>query len=165
MSGVSPRTARAVDKFNKEFEKSKKEIFAFFDKDGDKFLKFEELVTAIRATGVIATESDIQRIHDSGHRDLYDYSIYSSLVESYRDKKKLATINSVHIDILKSMKQAYQSIDTKNTGRVTFESICEILSIMGDKLRPDEIKKLVPPGKEITFEQFVNMISMGVVAG
>ena len=161
---VSPRSARAAEKFNKEFEKIKKEIFSFFDKDGDKVLSYNELVVAIRAIGVIVNDSDLERIH--GSRQNFDYAIFSSLIESFREKKQVATIPSVHVDVLKSLKQAFEAVDVKNTGHVSSAELKAIICGMGNKLSDEEFRIFFPDASaNVSFEQFVSMITKGIVAG
>jgi len=164
---VSPRTARALEKFNKDFEKIKKEIFSFFDKDCDKTLTYDELVTAIRSVGVIVSESDLERIRDSNSgRTRYDFSNFSSLVESFREKRQVASIPAANIDHLKTLRQAFDAVDVKGSGHVSPSAIREVLCGMGDKLSVEEFDKLFSDasGDKITFEKFVGLISNNVIS-
>eukprot|EP01102_Stenamoeba_stenopodia_P007012 TRINITY_DN1958_c0_g1_i1.p1 TRINITY_DN1958_c0_g1~~TRINITY_DN1958_c0_g1_i1.p1 ORF type:complete len:143 (+),score=42.53 TRINITY_DN1958_c0_g1_i1:88-516(+) len=127
-----------------------KEVFAYFDRDKDGKLSAKEFGDAVRSLGLAPTEADLEKLTAGGNLN------YDALV-------KVAT--SGQFEPLQSfeIRDKLKVFDTNGTGIIPLAEFQNAMTILGEKLTPEEFAKLTKDAgataSGLNIQQFLEFMS------
>ena len=136
---------------SKEFERSKKEAFMYYSKDG-KRLSFDEFVSAIRSLGVVITEGELQKVEMLN----FDWTRYSAMVDSYNEKKMMITQANAQKEWVIALRKSFTAID--KTGKISAKDFRQVLTSIGESVNSKQFAQVFGNLKDediIDFEYFL----------
>lgn len=145
-------------KFAADEAKKYREIFIFFDRNGDGLISVEELGICLRSIGFLVSTIDLLElkkkidpsyskyityliifliIDKSGEIDLSRFFMAISLANNLNSKEK-ENLNEEHVLI-----KALENFDKHKTGKINVDEFKKILMVLGDVLRENEVFKII----------------------
>ncbi|XP_053574483.1 calmodulin-like protein 4 [Bombina bombina] len=137
-----------------------KECFSLYDKKGKGKIPAGDLLTVMRCLGTCPTPSEVTRhlqIHKIGKDGEVDFSTFLTIM--YRQHKQEDPQNEIMVALLMSDKQ--------KKGLISMSELKAKLTLMGEKLTPEEVDDLfkgtkVGPDGMLNYEEFVRNITLPV---
>eukprot|EP01095_Lingulamoeba_sp_RSL-Kostka_P001640 TRINITY_DN12394_c0_g1_i1.p1 TRINITY_DN12394_c0_g1~~TRINITY_DN12394_c0_g1_i1.p1 ORF type:complete len:169 (-),score=68.01 TRINITY_DN12394_c0_g1_i1:118-624(-) len=115
------------------------EAFELFDKDGDKFICFEELKECFASLNIKITDQELKigiKAVDKDGNGTLDLEEFKTLLEMKQDM-------SINIDPVEELQQVFNIFDKDGDGQISAKEIHTVLLQFGQNLSEDEIALMI----------------------
>jgi len=144
-------------KFSAAERQNIEDVFTLFDKQGNGFVRVEELGTLVRALGQVPSDrelKDMERLADPGAIGQFDVEHFVSVMG-----KKAKS----HVNAEADIKEAFKIFDKEGIGIINLSELRHIMTTLGEKLSDEEADEMMADADkdkngEIDFEEFRAML-------
>jgi Ca2+-binding EF-hand superfamily protein len=145
----------------------RQEIFVVADSNMDGVLQFDELKLALRSSGVIVKDSELESLRS---KCPMGFSQFEHLLDTYQEQGAIFSETN-DLTLLKDLKLAFDRLDSKHKGSLSVEELRALLTTIGEpvsvadfdqvfvhsvRAKRDASKTLT---HGLTFEQFYKFIT------
>uniref|UniRef100_A0A0A9P8T6 Uncharacterized protein n=1 Tax=Arundo donax TaxID=35708 RepID=A0A0A9P8T6_ARUDO len=133
-----------------------KEVFAFFDKNGDGCITSEELGTVMSSLGQKLTESELQdmiKVADADRNGTIELHEFLNLMAH-----KLKNPDSEE-----ELREAFKLFDTDQNGYISAAELRQVMANLGEKLIDEEVEEMMREADTdgdglVSYEEFKQMM-------
>lgn len=125
-----------TDKLSDEKEREIRDIFNYFDKNGDKTITIDELADVLRVLGGNPTTEEVQSFLEQYDTNNSGKIEFNEFVKIYNDHLR----NSQSEEDLVN---AFKVFDRDGNGVITTSELKEVMTNLGDKLSDEEAEAMI----------------------
>ncbi|TVU45356.1 hypothetical protein EJB05_04856 [Eragrostis curvula] len=133
-----------------------KEVFNFFDKNGDGYITSEELGSVMSSLGQNLSESELQdmiKVVDADCNGTVDFSEFLNLM-AYKLKDP---------DSEEELREAFNLFDTDQNGYISAAELRQGMANLGEKLTDKEVEEMIQEADKdgdglVSYEEFKRMM-------